>query len=106
MILHLSVCMSLCQCLVYSFVGSKSNFDFFEFAALKKYLSFCWFSLLAAAGRAVPHVYVWLWADFLYFSFQVFFRKFFLGFCVGATHVKIWSKVGGDSVSGANKRSY
>ena len=77
MILHLSVCMSLCQCLAYSFVDSTSNFDFLEFSALNKYLPFCCFSLLAAAGPAVHHVYVWLWADFLYFSLQFFFRIFF-----------------------------
>ena len=85
MILHLSVCMSLCQCLAYSFVDSKSNFDFFEFSTLKKYLSFCWFSLLAVDGRAVHHVYVWLWADFLDFSFHFFFRKFFFELLCGSS---------------------
>ena len=103
MILPLSVCLSLCLCLAYGFVNSNSNLDFFEFSTLKKYLSFCWFSLLAVDGRAVHHVYVWLWADFLDFSFHFFFRNFFLSFCVGAAYFKIWSKVGGDSVSGAEK---
>ena len=103
MILPLSVCLSLCLCLAYGFVNSNSNLDFFEFSTLKKYLSFCWFLLLAVDGRAVHHVYVWLWADFLDFSFDFFFRKKFLSFCVGAAYFKIWSKVGGNSVSGAKK---
>ena len=85
MILPLSVCLSLCLCLAYVFVNSNSNLDFFEFSTLKKYLSFCWFSLLAVDGRAVHHVYVWLWADFLDFSFDFFFRKFFFELLCGSS---------------------
>ena len=85
MILPLSVCLSLCLCLAYGFVDSNSNLDFFEFSNLKKYLSFCWFSLLAVDGRAVHHVYVWLWADFLDFSFHFFFRKFFFELLCGSS---------------------
>ena len=88
MILYLCVRLSLCLCLAHGFVNSNSKFDFFEFSTLKRYLSFCWFSLLAAAGRAVRHVYVWLWADFLDFSLQFFFRKIFFELLCGSTTLK------------------
>ena len=86
MILHLCVCLSLCQCLAYGFVNSNSNLDFLESSTLKRYVSFCWFSLLAASGRAAHLVYVWLWADFLNFLFFFLFSELILSFCVGALH--------------------
>ena len=80
-LLHISVCMSLCLCLGYCFVPCKSEFDFLRIFGIEKvcadYLPSGDFLLLAAILHAVRHVYVWLWGEFLIFQLSFFLPDFF-----------------------------
>ena len=110
MILPLAACMFLCLCLAYAFVSCKSEFDFCECSALKGYVQatrhlsgFCFW--LLSSMQCTMYMYG-CGHTFSTFHFHFFGFKIFLSFCVGALHLKIWSKVGGNSLSVIKKRTY